>query len=77
MMNNTTLTQFLIQNFLATDLFNALSANFTKWSNTIKQLVGKLATNCLSEFNHFGGLALKGLIFRTARHLNEVALSIF
>ena len=41
--------------------FNPLSANFTKWSNTLKQFVGKLPTNCLSVFDHFVGLALKGL----------------
>ena len=38
-----------------------LSANPTKWSNTLKQFVGKLPTNCLSVFDHFVGLALKGL----------------
>ena len=27
---------------------NPLSANITKWSNTLKQFVGKLPTNCLS-----------------------------
>ena len=43
--------------------FNPLSANFTKWSNILKQFVGKLATNCLSMFGHFGELAIKGLIF--------------
>ena len=42
-------------------LFKPLSANFTKWSNTVKQPVGKLPTNCLSVFDHFLGLALKGL----------------
>ena len=31
-----------------------LSANFTKWSNTLKQFVGKYM------FDHFMGLALKG-----------------
>ena len=41
---------------------NPLSANPTKWSNTLKQFVGKLPTNCLSVFGHFMGLALKGLI---------------
>ena len=41
---------------------NHLSANFTKWSNTLKQFVGKLATNCLSVFDHFAGLALKSLM---------------
>ena len=42
--------------------FNPLSANPTKWSNTLKQFVGKLPTNCLSVFDHFLGLAFKGLI---------------
>ena len=28
-------------------LFNPLSTNFTKWSNTLKQFVGNLPTNCL------------------------------
>ena len=41
-------------------LFNPLSANPTKWSNTLKQFVGKL-TNCLSVFDHFVGLVLKEL----------------
>ena len=41
---------------------NPLSANFTKWSNTLKQFIGKLTTNCLSVFDHFVGLALKELI---------------
>ena len=45
-------------NFL---IANPLSANFTKWSNTLKQFVGKLPTNCLSVFGNFVGLALKGL----------------
>ena len=29
--------------------------------HTHKQFVGKLPTNCLSVFDHFAGLALKGL----------------
>ena len=41
-------------------IINPLSANFTKRSNTLKQFLGKLLTNCLSVFGHFGGLALKG-----------------
>ena len=41
--------------------FNPLSANPTKWANTLKQFVGKLSTNCLSPFDHFVELALKGL----------------
>ena len=42
-------------------VINPLSANFTKWSNTLKQFVGKLATNCLSVLDRFVGLALKEL----------------
>ena len=41
--------------------FNPLNANPTKWSNTFKQFVAKLPKNCLSVFDHFVGLALKGL----------------
>ena len=41
--------------------FNPLSANTTKWSNTLKHFVGKLPTNCLGVFDHSVGLALKGL----------------
>ena len=51
---------YLYQNIVCRD-FNPLSANFTKWSNTLKQFVCKLPTNCLSVFDHFVGLALKGL----------------
>ena len=40
---------------------NPLSANPTKWSNTHKQFIGNLLTNSLSVFDHFVGLALKGL----------------
>ena len=39
---------------------NSLCANFTKWSNTHKQL-NKLPMNCLSVFGQLLGLALKGL----------------
>ena len=45
-------------------LFNPLSANFTKWSNILKQFIGKLPTNCLSVFDHFVVLALKRLRFK-------------
>ena len=41
-------------------LINLLNANPTKWSNTLKQFVSKLPTNCLSV-SRFVGLALKGL----------------
>ena len=40
---------------------NPLSANPTKWPNTLKEIVGKLPTNCLSVFGHFVNLAFKGL----------------
>ena len=40
---------------------NPLSANIRKWSNTLKQFVCTLPTNCLSVFDHFVGFALKGL----------------
>ena len=42
-------------------LRNPLSANPTKWSNTLKQFVGKLPTNCLSVFDYSVGLGLEGL----------------
>ena len=42
-------------------ILNPLSAKFIKWSNTLKQIVGKLPTICLSVFDHFSGLAFKGL----------------
>ena len=42
-------------------IVNTLSANPTIWSNTLKQFVGKLPTNCLSVFDHFVGLELNGL----------------
>ena len=48
------LTPFLI-------VFNPFTANPTKWSNTLKQFVGKLPTNCLSVFDYFLKLALTGL----------------
>ena len=38
------------------NLLNPLSAHPTQWSNTLKQFVGKLPTNCLSVFDHFVGL---------------------
>ena len=40
---------------------NPLSAYFKKLPSTLKQFVGNLPTNCLSVFDHFVGLALKGL----------------
>ena len=40
---------------------NPLIASPTKWSSTFKQFVAILPTNCLSVFDHFVKLALKGL----------------
>ena len=40
---------------------NPLSANPEKWSNTLRQIVGNLPTICLSVFDHFRNLTLKGL----------------
>ena len=47
------------QNFASN--INPLNANPTKWSDTLKQFVSNLPTNCLSVFYHFVILALKGL----------------
>ena len=44
-------------------IIHPLSANPEKWSNTLKQIVGKLPTICLSVFDHFMNSALKGLIY--------------
>ena len=40
---------------------NGLRTSPTKWWNLLKQFVRKLATNCLSVFNHFVKLVLKVL----------------
>ena len=45
-------------------IINLLSANPKKLSNTLKQFVGNLATNCLSVFDHFVKLALKELTLK-------------
>ena len=42
-------------------MINPLRANPTNRSNTLKQFVDNMATNFLSVFDHFVGLALKGL----------------
>ena len=55
---------------------DALSAKLTKWSNTLKQFVVKLPTNCLSVFDHFVGLALKGLRKTVLISFNEYAENI-
>ena len=42
-------------------VFNPLSVNPTKWSNTLKQFVRNFPRSCLSVFDHFVILALKEL----------------
>ena len=46
---------------------NPLTANPTKWPNTLKQFVAKLLTNFLSVFDHFVKLALKDLTRKTCQ----------
>ena len=55
---------------------NPLTINFTEWSNTLKQFVGN---NCLSVFDHFVGLALKGLTIlgKISNHSDFILLSLF
>ena len=40
-------------------LFNPLFAKPTKWSNTLKQFIGNVPTNCLNTFDYFAGLAIQ------------------
>ena len=54
------------QNFI-----NPLSANPTKWSNTLKQFIANLLTNCLSVFDHFVELALKGLTLSVVANIKN------
>ena len=55
-------TKFRIKIWMSrNEQFNPLSANATKWSNTLKQFVAKQPTNCLNVFDYFVRLALKGL----------------
>ena len=56
---------------------NTLSASSTKWSNTLKQFVPKLPTNCLSVLDHFVILALKGLKLNDLLNFKELSGKIF
>ena len=47
------------------EFLNPLSANPIKWSNTLKQFVRKLPTNCLSVLGYFLKYALKGLMLNS------------
>ena len=55
------------------ELINLLSASPTKWSNTFKQFVGNLPTNCSSVFDYFMGLAPKGLSYHHGLLLSKSA----
>ena len=64
------------------ELINPLSANPTKWSNTFKQFLDKLPTNCLSVFDDFVKMALKalkksGLIFSGTKRNVSLSENIF
>ena len=63
----------ILNTFLLIIVLNPLSANPTKWPNTLKQFVGKLPTNCLSVFGHFVNLALKGLTVCSRFNLRKVS----
>ena len=56
--------------------FNRLIVNPTKWSNTLKQFVGNLPTNCLIVFDHFVILALKGLRVIVGKVLKSKTLEL-
>ena len=43
-----------------------------KWSNTLQQIVGDLPTICLSVFDHFMNLALKGLSTKITKWSNTL-----
>ena len=59
-------------------IINPLSASPTKWSNPLKQFVGKLPTNCLSVFDHFVELALKVLtVFQICDRQNQLLFSLY
>ena len=65
----------LLLHYKMTLCLNSLSTNPTKSSNTLKQVVSNLPTDCLSVFDHFVKLALKGLnLFATSSYL---LLSLF
>ena len=51
------------------EFLNPISAKFIKRSNTLKQFDDKLPMNRLSVFDHFAGLALKGLNIVLRSHL--------
>ena len=57
-------------------LFNLLSTNPTKWSNTLKQLIRSLPTNCFTVSDHFVGLAFKGLMQNSVLGFMKISNSL-
>ena len=51
--------------------------NPTKWSNTLKQFIGNLPTNCLSVFGHFVWLALKVLKVSFVKDFQKQSPDVF
>ena len=70
-MDTITLIPLMVRpNMYMTKLYvKPLSTNPTRRSNTLKQFIGKLSTNCLSVFDHFVRMGLKGLKAFTAGSL--------
>ena len=56
-----------ISSFFERSSLNPLNATPTKWSNTLKQFVGNLPTICLSVFDNFVGLVVKGLKYNNTK----------
>ena len=67
--------KFGMPTYASTGKLSPLSANPTKWSGTLKQLVGNLLTHCLSVFDHFVKLALK--LLRYSLVILHIILSNF
>ena len=57
-------------------LFNPLSAELTKWPNTLKQFVGNLPTNCLSVFGHFVGSHFNLLCLVRMQNMKYISASL-
>ena len=62
------ISQSLSEDF--TRNINPLSANPTKWSNTLKQFVGSV-----SVFDHFARLTLKGLSNRVVKNFQFISVA--
>ena len=56
--------------------YTKIKRHFTKWSSTLKQFIGNLPTNCLSVFDHFVGLALKGVKVMEIQNFTLILISL-